>query len=56
MQKHGGHGDALSTTRARVIRGMEFVHCTEVVCFSESPLLEVSLYTANSNNITIYQC
>ena len=23
---------------------MEFVHCTEVVRFSESPLLEVSLY------------
>ena len=25
-------------------RGMEFVHCTEVVHLSESPLLEVSLY------------
>ena len=24
--------------------GMEFVCCTEVVCLSESPLLEVSLY------------
>ena len=25
-------------------RGMEFVRCTEVVCLSESPLVEVSLY------------
>ena len=26
------------------IGGMEFVHCTEMVCLLESPLLEVSLY------------
>ena len=29
----------------RAIGGMEFVHCMEVVRLSESPLLEVSLYT-----------
>ena len=29
----------------RAIGGMEFVRCTEIVRLSESPLLEVSLYT-----------
>ena len=38
-------------TIGRAIGGMEFVHCTEVVRLSESPLLEVSLY---SNTETVY--
>ena len=38
----GGSKCTISIRRA--IGGMEFVRCTEVVCFSESPLLEVSLY------------
>ena len=32
----------------RTIGGMEFVRCTEVARLSESPLLEVSLYSSNS--------
>ena len=35
----------------RAIGGMGFVHCTEVVRFSESPLLEVSLYSIVSLSI-----
>ena len=38
----GGSKCTISTGRA--IGGMDFVRCTEVVCLSESLLLEVSLY------------
>ena len=37
-------GSKCTISIGRVIRGMEFVRYTEVVRFSESPLLEVSLY------------
>ena len=39
-------GSKCTISIGRAIRGMEFVHCTEVVCLSESPLLEVSLLNA----------
>ena len=35
--------NVLAISIGRAIGGMEFVHCTEVVRLSESPLLEVSL-------------
>ena len=41
----------------RAIGGMEFVHCTEVVRLSESPLLDVSLYIPSyfpSSNLLFY--
>ena len=31
------------------IGGMWFVHCMEVICISEGPLSEVSLYISNAN-------
>ena len=34
----------------RAIGGMKFVRCTEVVCLSESPLLEVSLYLVRATS------
>ena len=37
-------GSKCTISMGRAIGGMEFVRCTEVVCPSESPLLEVSLY------------
>ena len=37
----------------RAIRGMGFVHCTEVVRLLESPLLEVSLYTKWTNDVPV---
>ena len=36
-------GSTCTISIGRAIGGMEFVHCTEVVRLSESPLLEVSL-------------
>ena len=36
-------GSKYTISIGRTIGGMEFVCCTEVVCLSESPLLEVSL-------------
>ena len=36
-------GSKCTISIGRAIGGMEFVHCTEVVRLSESPLLEVSL-------------
>ena len=36
-------GSKCSISIGRAIRGTEFVHCTEVVRLSESPLLDVSL-------------
>ena len=38
-------GSKCIISMGRAIKGMEFVCCTEVVHLSESPLLEVSLYT-----------
>ena len=38
--------------RCPLLGGMEFVHCTEVVRLSESPLLEVSMYFKGN----IYSC
>ena len=37
-------GSKCTISIGRAIGGMEFVRCTKVVRFSESPLLEVSLY------------
>ena len=36
-------GSKCTISIGRAIGGMKFVRCTEVVCLSESPLLEVSL-------------
>ena len=39
-------GSKCTISIARAIGDMEFVHCTEVVRFSEHLLLEISLYTS----------
>ena len=40
----------------RAIGGMEFVHCTEVIRLSESPLLEVSLNSQALDVASHNQC
>ena len=44
-------GSKCTVSIGRAIGGMEFVRCTEVVRLSESPLLEVSLYTNNNDDM-----
>ena len=40
-------GSECTSSMGKSIGGVRFVRCTEVVRFSESPLLEVLLYIAN---------
>ena len=44
-------GEEATISIGRAIRGMKFVRCTEVVRLSESPLLEVSLYTFGKDSL-----
>ena len=44
-------GSKCTISIGRAIRGMEFVCCTKVICLSESPLLEVSLYIIKKTQV-----
>ena len=49
-------GSKCTIYMVRSIGGRAFVRCTEVVRFSESPLLEVSLYNNSSLQIAVDGC